>query len=81
LVVQGSKLAFVIEGLGVGDGVGVEVSEGVGVVVGVAFGATVFMATPLFQTNFPFFFIQVYFLLAKVFCDFSFLQLEPATVF
>jgi hypothetical protein len=77
LVVQGSKLAFVIEGLGVGEGVGV----GVGVVVGVAFGATVFMATPLFQTNFPFFFIQVYFLLAKVFCDFSFLQLEPATVF
>jgi hypothetical protein len=46
LVVQGSKLAFVTEGLGVGAGVGfgVEVSEG----VGVAFGSAVFMATPLF---------------------------------
>ena len=64
-MLHGAKSVFVIDGLG----------------EGVDFGAADFTGTPLFQTNFPFFFTQVYFLLAKVFCDFSFLQLEPGTIF
>ena len=64
-MLHGAKSVFVIDGLG----------------EGVDFGAADLTGTPLFQTNFPFFFIQVYFLLAKVFCDFSFLQLEPGTIF
>ena len=43
---------------GVGVGVGVDIELGVGVGVGVGF----LIATPLFQTNFFPFFMQVYFL-------------------
>ena len=45
-------------GVGVGEGVGVDIELGVGVGVGVGF----LIATPLFQTNFFPFFMQVYFL-------------------
>ena len=49
-------------GVAEGEGVGVGVEEGEGVGVGVATGAGFATITPLFQTNFVPFFIQVYFL-------------------
>ena len=59
-----------VEVLGVGDGEGVELGVGVGigvdielgVGVGVGVGVGFLIATPLFQTNFFPFFMQVYFL-------------------
>ena len=49
-------------GVDVGVGVGVDVGVGVGVDVGVGLG----VATPLFQTNFLPFLMQVYFLPAAL---------------
>ncbi len=91
-VLQGSKLALVALGLGVGvgmsDGVGVAIGLGVGigavdrlgVGVGVTFGAADLTATPLFQTNFPFFLIQVKVLFASVALAFIFLHVAPGVI-
>jgi len=61
-----SVMILEFTGVGVGItitvGVGVGVAEGEGVGVVVATGAGFATATPLFQTNFVPFFIQVYFL-------------------
>lgn len=93
-MLQGSKLVLVALGLGVGvgmsDGVGVAIGLGVGigavdwlgvgVGVGVTFGAADLTATPLFQTNFPFFLIQVKVLFASVALAFIFLHVAPGVI-
>lgn len=59
-------LPGLVEVLGVGVGEGVELGVGVGIGVdielGVGVGVGFLIATPLFQTNFFPFFMQVYFL-------------------
>ena len=95
-MLQGSKLVLVVLGLGVGvavaDEVGVAIGlgvgigavdwlgVGVGVGVGVTFGAADLTATPLFQTNFPFFLIQVKVLFASVTLAFIFLHVAPGVI-
>ncbi len=91
-MLHGSKFALVALGLGVGmavaDEVGVAIGLGVGigpvdwlgVGVGVTFGEADLTATPLFQTNFPFFLIQVKVLFASVTFAFIFLHVAPGVI-
>jgi len=83
-VLQGSKFAGVGVGVGVGsgegegDGLGVGVGLVLGVGVGVAAGAAALIATPLLQTNFLPFLIQVYSLPAALLTCPAFLHVAPA---
>ena len=76
-----------IFGVGVWVGVGVGVDVGLGdefgdaTGLGVVFGTADLIATPLFQTSFPFFLMQVNVLFVWVAFAFTFLHAAPAVIF